>query len=164
MTRLGVVSDTHGNIESTRAALCLLSAQEVAAVIHCGDIGSVEVVSLFSASPAHFVFGNVDSNEGELSQAIEAAGHTCHGRLGTLEIAGRKIAFLHSDDHDLFEQTIDSGDWDLVCYGHSHVPEQHRAGRTFVLNPGALHRARPRTIAIVDLENLSAVHLPVESA
>ncbi len=164
MTRLGVVSDTHGNIESTRAALRLLSTQEVAAVIHCGDIGSAEVVSLFACSPAHFVFGNVDSNEGELSQAIEAAGHTCHGRLGNLEIDGRKIAFLHSDDRDLFEETIESDLWDLVCYGHTHVPEQHRVGRTLVLNPGALYRARPRTIAIVDLENLSAVHFPVESA
>lgn len=160
--RLGIVSDTHGHLESARAAVRVLNSEQVDAVLHCGDIGSPEVVALFAAWPTHFVFGNVDYDEGELSQAIEAAGQTCHGRFGALELAARKIAFLHSDDRELFEQTIESGEWDLLCYGHTHIPEQHKAGRTLVLNPGALYRAKPKTLAIVDLATLTAVHLPVE--
>jgi len=160
--RLGIVSDTHGHVESTRAAVLALSREKVAAVVHCGDIGSAEVVSLFGLWPTHFVFGNVDHDEAELAQAIQGAGQTCHGRFGTLQLARRKIAFLHSDDHDLFEQTIASGDWDLVCYGHTHVAEQHHAGRTLVLNPGALYRAKPRTLAVIDLVSLTAVHVVVE--
>lgn len=160
--RLGIVSDTHGHLESARAAVRVLNSEQVDAVLHCGDIGSPEVVALFAAWPTHFVFGNVDYDEGELSQAIEAAGQTCHGRFGALELAGRKIALLHSDDRELFEQTIESGEWDLLCYGHTHIPEQHKAGRTLVLNPGALYRAKPKTLAIVDLATLTAVHLPVE--
>lgn len=160
--RLGIVSDTHGHLESARAAVRVLNSEQVDAVLHCGDIGSPEVVALFAAWPTHFVFGNVDYDEGELSQAIEGAGQTCHGRFGALELAGRKIALLHSDDRELFEQTIESGEWDLLCYGHTHIPEQHKAGRTLVLNPGALYRAKPKTLAIVDLATLTAVHLPVE--
>jgi len=159
--RIGVVSDTHGHLGSTAAAVKILEQQDVAAVLHCGDVGSPAVVSLFSQWPAHFVFGNVDYDARELREAIEVSGLTCHERFGTLELAGRKIAWLHSDDRDLFERTIRSGEWDLVCYGHTHVPEYHKIRRTLVLNPGALYRANPRTIAIVDLEDLTVTHLPV---
>src|SRR5262249_26664115 len=59
---------------------------------------------------------------------------------------------------------IASGAWDLVCYGHTHVAELHRAGRTLVLNPGALFRASPHTLAVVDLVTLTARHIPVEGS
>ncbi|MBS0264818.1 MAG: YfcE family phosphodiesterase [Planctomycetes bacterium] len=159
--RLGVVSDTHGHLGSTAAAVRILEQQDVSAVLHCGDLGSPDIVSLFARWPAHFVFGNVDYDERELRDAIEMCGLTCHDRFGSLDLGGRKIAWLHSDDRDLFEQTIQSGQWDLVCYGHTHVPEYHQVGRTLVLNPGALYRANPRTIAIVDLDDLGVTHLQV---
>jgi len=160
--RIAVVSDTHGHIGSTRAAMRLVAREQVGAVLHCGDIGSADVIALFAGLPAHFVFGNVDHDEAGLELAIDEAGQTCHSRFGSLELAGRKIAWLHSDDRDLFEETVSSGVWDLVCYGHTHVAEQHRAGPTLVLNPGALYRATPHTLAIVDLATMQARHLAVE--
>jgi putative phosphoesterase len=160
--QIAVVSDTHGHVGSTTPAVRLLARQKVEAVIHCGDIGAPAIIPLFSAWPTHFVFGNVDHNEGALARAIQEAGQTCHGHFGKLELAGRKIAWLHSDDRDLFEETVGCGEWDLVCYGHTHVAEQHRAGRTLVLNPGALFRATPHTLAVVDLATLKATHLAVE--
>lgn len=160
--RIAVVSDTHGHLASTSAAVRLIAKQDVSAVLHCGDIGSPAVVPLFAGWPAHFVFGNVDDNEGELAEAIELANQTCHARFGNVELTGRKIAFLHSDDYELFDEVVNSGKWNLVCYGHTHLAEQHRVGSTLVLNPGALFRANPRTIAIVDLNALTARHLSVE--
>jgi putative phosphoesterase len=159
--RIAVVSDTHGHVGSTSAAVRLLARQNVEVVIHCGDIGSPAIIPLFSPWPAHFVFGNVDHNEGELARAIREARQTCHGHFGKLELAGSKIAWLHSDDRDRFEETAGSGEWDLVCYGHTHVAEQHRSGRTLVLNPGALFRSTPHTLAVVDLATLKATHLAV---
>lgn len=158
---LGVVSDTHGRVETTRAAARMLESLEVECVIHCGDLGSPEIVPLFAAWPAHFVFGNVDDDPHSLRAAIAGAGQTCHERFGTLELDGRRIAFLHSDDRRKFDETVASGRWDLVCYGHTHVAEQHQSGRTLVLNPGALHRARPHSFAIVDLATMQATHIPV---
>jgi uncharacterized protein len=160
--RIAVVSDTHGHVGSTTAAVRMLAKQKIAAIVHCGDIGSPAIIPLFAGWPAHFVFGNVDHDEGALARAIEEAGQVCHGRFGPLELAGRKIAVIHSDDRDLFDETVSSGEWDLVCYGHTHVAEQHRVGRTLVLNPGALYRAIPHTFAVVDLETLQAVHVTVE--
>ena len=152
--RIGVVSDTHGQLHHTRAAVQALDAYDVETVLHCGDIGSADVVPLFAAWPTHFVFGNVDYEEDRLREAIEAAGQTCHGRFGALELSGRQIALIHSDDGQRFRETIGSEEWDLVCYGHTHQAEHHIEGRTVVLNPGALYRANPHSLAIVDLPSL----------
>ena len=158
---LGILSDTHGHRENARAAVNLLAGLEVDAVIHCGDIGSPDIVGLFSGWPTHFVLGNVDDQSRDFKSAIQAAGQTFHGRFGSLELAGRKIAFLHSDDARLFQATVTGGEYDLVCYGHTHVAEQHQVGKTLVLNPGALYRAQPHSVAIVDLTTLAATHLPL---
>jgi predicted phosphodiesterase len=48
-----------------------------------------------------------------------------------------------------------------VCYGHTHQAEQHRVGKTLVLNPGALYRATPHSLALVDLEHLEATIVPI---
>jgi uncharacterized protein len=80
---IGVVSDSHGRVEYTLAAVRMLESLDVAAVLHCGDIGSAEIVRLFAPWPTHFVFGNVDYNEGELTNAIKTAGQTCHGQFGS---------------------------------------------------------------------------------
>lgn len=159
--RIAVVSDTHGHVGNATAAVRLLRQEQVEAVLHCGDIGSTAIVPLFSEWPTHFVFGNVDDEQGPLAEAIRAAGQTCHNRFGSLELDGVKIALLHSDDYRLFEETIESGEYDLVCYGHTHVAEQHRVGKTLVLNPGALYRATPHTVALVTLPKLEAQHLVV---
>ena len=153
--QLGVVSDTHGHVGYTREAIRMLESLKVEAVLHCGDIGSPEIVELFAAWPTHFVFGNVDQQR-LLGEAIRAAGQTCHDRFGRLEFDRRKIAFLHGDDSALLEQTIASGRFDLVCHGHTHVARNVQRAATRVLNPGALYRATPHSIALVQLPELAA--------
>lgn len=162
--RIGVVSDTHGHVGYAQTAVEMLRDLNVQAVLHCGDIGSTRIIPLFADWPTHFVFGNVDHDRAELKQEILAAQQSCHDRFGELELAGRKIAFLHSDDGNLFRQTIRSGEFDLVCYGHTHEAEQHLVGKTLVLNPGALYRANPHSFAVVDLEALHAEHKALPAA
>lgn len=161
--QIGVVSDTHGHAGYTREAIRMLESLGVEAVLHCGDIGSPAIVELFSAWPTHFVFGNVDHDAAALREAIRAAGQTCHDRFGRLELAGRRIAFLHGDDTALLEQTIAKGRFDLVCHGHTHVARNVARGRTRVLNPGALYRATPHSIAHVQLPELEATIISLAS-
>lgn len=148
---VGVVSDTHGDILRTRAAVQMLESLSVAEVLHCGDIGTPEIVSMFAPWPTHFVFGNCDYDRRAFEKAIRTAGKTCHGVFGNLELEGKRIALLHGDDRESLDEAIASGDWDLICHGHTHVVRQERIGRTLVLNPGAVHRANPHTIATVEL-------------
>jgi uncharacterized protein len=156
-----VVSDTHGHVGYTQAAVRVLESLEVDAVLHCGDIGSLAIVPLFARWPTHFVFGNVDQHEGDLRWAIERASQTCHGRFADLELAGRRIAVLHGDDAERLVETIDSGRYHLVCYGHTHQAEHHWQDGTLVLNPGALYRATPHSIAVVELSSMDVTSITV---
>jgi putative phosphoesterase len=158
---IGIVSDTHGHVEYARAAVRVLERFDLRQVIHCGDIGSPDVVRLFRGWPTHFVLGNVDGDARALRVAIEADGQRLHGRFGSLELAGRRIAFLHGDDSRRLRDTIAGGEYDLVCYGHTHVAEQHQEGKTLVVNPGALYRAERHTVAVARLDTLEVTHLGV---
>jgi uncharacterized protein len=152
---LGVVSDTHGHTHNTQQAIRILEGLAPVAVIHCGDIGSAEIVPMFAPWPTHFVMGNVDEGVPEIERAIAQAGQTNHGAFGNLTLAGRRIAFLHGHDSDRLRLEIASGRWDLLCCGHTHQRDLRRdAQGTLVLNPGALYRARPHSLAIVDLATL----------
>jgi len=158
---IGVVSDTHGHVEYARQAVRMLESLQVECVLHCGDIGSPSIPPLFADWPTHYVFGNVDYDDDVLRTAIEAAGGVCHGMFGAIDLAGRKIAMLHSHDAQRFCETIASGDYDLVCYGHTHKAEHHQQGPTLVLNPGALYRATPHSLAVVELPELTVTGVPL---
>lgn len=158
---IGIVSDTHGSISNTLQAVTLLARYHVSAVLHCGDIVSAGIVSLFAEWPTHFVFGNCDNDTSSLRLAMTAAGQACHERFGEIELAERRIALLHGDDVQRFRETVSSGKYDLVCYGHTHKFEHHVVGRTLVLNPGALYRANPHSFAVVDLRTMQVTHVPL---
>lgn len=151
---LAVLSDTHGQVAFTQQAARALESWPVAALVHCGDIGSIAVARALLQWPGHYVFGNCDYDRAELRKELLALGQTCHGEFGSLELAGRRIAFLHGDDQARLDRTIAEGTWDLVCHGHTHRQRHERRGRTLVLNPGALYRAQPHSLAVVELPAL----------
>ena len=83
--------------------------------------------------------GNTDNPEG-LREALTDPGHTFHNPVGSLEIEGCRIAFLHGDNVKLLHHTIHSGSFDLVCHGHTHAFSSRRERQTLSLNPGASRR------------------------
>ncbi len=160
--RLGIISDTHGHLAYATQGVAALEEAGVEAVLHCGDIGIPAIVPLFAGWPTHFVFGNTDHDVVDLRFAIEEAGQTCHDRFGDITLTGRRIALLHGDDTGRLMEAISSQDYELVCYGHTHQQEQHRQGRTLVLNPGAVYRASPHSVAVVGLDDMSAEFIVVD--
>lgn len=150
--KIGVLSDTHGDTGVAERAIRVLHSQQIDLAIHCGDVG-VEVVPLLKGLTTHFVYGNMD-DPAELREAIAEPEHTLHEQLGTLEIEGRRLAFLHGHDVKLLRHTIGSGHYDLVCHGHTHSYSRTVQGRTLVLNPGALGRTSRPSLAVVDLTSL----------
>lgn len=161
--KLGVISDTHGQAEFLLPAIEILASQQVDTVLHCGDIGSTQIVRLLSRWPTHYVLGNCDHDRDatKLMEAMEGLGHTLHGRFADLTLGGRRIALLHGDNTLRLLEVIEGGEFDLVCSGHTHVAACQRRGRTVVLNPGALYRANPHTIAVVDLADMKVTPLVV---
>jgi putative phosphoesterase len=146
---IAVLSDTHSRDETVRKALRLVEGRGAEVILHCGDIEDADTVGLFPAH-THFVLGNCDTERDEMRRAIKAAGATLHEPFGNLELAGAKIAFLHGDDGRLLRELEQGGAFDYVFHGHTHVAGERRVGGTRVINPGALHRARPKTFVVLD--------------
>ena len=160
--KIGVLSDTHGRVEATRAAIRLLRERGVELILHCGDIDSPATVRLFTDVATHFTFGNWDLKTTRLRSAMREIGADCCPEFGQLELAGKRIVWLHGHVRGQRERLEVSQHWDFVFYGHSHKAEAHRSGRTLVLNPGALHRASVKTVAVVDLHSCEWEHVVVE--
>lgn len=149
--RIGIVSDTHDRVEAVAEAVRLLVEQRAELILHCGDIESPDTVRAFQALPTHFVYGNWDKDRNKLGSAIKAIGGTAYDSFGALELAGKRIAWVHSHERHQLYQLEHCDYFDYVFYGHTHVREQHRTGKTLVANPGALFRANPKTCVILDL-------------
>jgi uncharacterized protein len=149
--RIGVVSDTHDRQEAVAEAVRLLIEQHVELILHCGDIESPETVRVFRPIQTHFVFGNWDKDKAKLATAIKEIGGTHSDSFGALELGGKRIAWVHSHERHQLRQLENADFFDYVFYGHTHVREQHRTGKTLVANPGALFRANPKTCIVLDV-------------
>ena len=160
---LGVISDTHGQLETTDRAVQVMKERGVEAVIHCGDVGGSAIVGLFQSLAAHFVVGNCDSAL-KLQTVVEAAGQTFHGRVGKLQFGGRRIAFLHGDSHSALQRLLDEDHWDLIAHGHTHVAQCQAFARTLILNPGAFSRCKQPSIALVQLPELKVTPVALQWA
>lgn len=158
---LGVISDTHGHLELTERAVQFMSDRGVEQVIHCGDVGGAAIVQLFHSFSTHFVAGNCDSAM-TLQLAVEGAGHQFHGRLGELELKGRKIAFLHGDSHLAMMRLLTEGNCDLIAHGHTHQAQCQVDGETLILNPGALTRCQKPSFAVVQLPELKVTPVALD--
>jgi putative phosphoesterase len=160
--RIGIISDTHGNRLMVNLALAELRERGITTLLHCGDIDDPETVLLFRGFTTHFVFGNCDIDKTELRSAMEEIGATLHDHFGSLELEGVKLAFLHGDNHAMMRDVERSGYYDFLFYGHTHQAEEHRSGPTRIINPGALHRARPKTFLVLDLSSREVESITVE--
>ncbi|HZZ81015.1 MAG TPA: YfcE family phosphodiesterase [Gemmataceae bacterium] len=159
--RIAVISDTHSRTSSVRAALALIAEREVDAILHCGDISDAETARLFPAH-THFVFGNTDYDRTGIAIAIADAAANLHGAWGQLDLAGISIAFTHGDDHPLLQELEHANTFDFLFHGHTHIAREHRAGKTRIINPGAIQRVAVRTFLIVDLPSGATETLTVE--
>ena len=162
--RIGVVSDTHDRAEVIAEAIRLLLEQQVELILHCGDIETPETARLFKAIPTHFVFGNWDKDRVKLAAAIKDVGGTHHDSFGAIELAGKRLAWVHSHERHQLRQLEHSDFFDYLFYGHTHVREQHRTGKTLVANPGALFRANPKTCIVLDVATgeIKPIIVPVQ--
>jgi putative phosphoesterase len=163
---IGLLSDSHGDVKRTARAVEILRAHRPDRVFHCGDIGSNAVLTELAAGFADpvvsvtCVLGNVDGWSDE-PLAAPLPHVIVHGRFYTTELDGQRIAVMHGDDFRRLRAVIESGTYDLVFTGHTHVAEDTREGRTRIINPGALHRARQPACAVLDLTTGTLTPLPL---
>ena len=123
--KICIVSDSHDRADPLAAAIAKAQAIGAQAVIHCGDLIGTNTLraSIKLGIPLHVVHGN---NLGDLitMQRLTAKSSgmlTYHGHDAKLELGGRRIFATHYPHYG--RGMACTGDYDLVCCGHSHVAE-----------------------------------------
>lgn len=137
MKRIGVLSDTHGKLREEVAEIL----RECDVIIHAGDINTPKVMeSLQAIAPLYIVRGNADK---EWAEEIP--------EMLSEEICGLQVFMVHNKK----QIPKDTGDYDLVVFGHSHKYEERKEGNCLYLNPGSCGPRRfsqPVTIAVLEVE------------
>ena len=150
---IGLISDTHNEHATLKAALARFRQTQVQTVLHAGDITSVSTLKLLAGFDVWIARGNMD-HDPRLTPAADALfGPERLARVHELELNGARIAVTHGDSWQRFETLVRAATYDYVIHGHTHTPNDETIGPTRVINPGALGHSKWRcaTCAIVDL-------------
>src|SRR3954453_20252793 len=152
MTRIGIISDTHGLLRPE--AMNQLAGTDH--IIHAGDIGGPEVIEgLQSIAPTTAVKGNIDLGEWAKD----------YPDTKLVVLGGRAFYVLHS----LREIRLDpaGSGFDVVISGHSHRPKIETKNGVLYLNPGSAGPRRfklPIALAIVALTDRAVLPRILEIA
>jgi len=143
--KVAIISDTHDNISNLKRALVWFKKQGISLIIHCGDICAPLILTeiLGQNFQIYFVCGNVDDCK-QLAEAVEKLkGIKFFGKFGEIKLNNKKIAFIHKPDEA--RKLAESGNYDLVFYGHTHQPwierlrvKNKKSKFVYLANPGNL--------------------------
>lgn len=143
--RIGVVSDTHGAAGCFRAAIEQMGKVDM--LIHAGDFYN-DALALEKETGMKIVAvtGNCDRPVPDMDEK-------------ELKVDGYKVLVTHgnkygvkSGNHHLIEK-LKKGGYDLIIFGHSHVPEVVYLPEGILMNPGSPSRPRGgsnRTYGIIE--------------
>ncbi len=140
-----ILSDSHDHIPLIDAAVANAKTAGVEAVLHCGDVVAPSTLGCLEKHglPVHVIHGN---NTGDL-YALTRLSHKpdgvirYHGMDAGIQLAGKNIFLVHYPHYA--KAMAATGDWDLVCCGHSHKVEitqkvNCKGGVTHIVNPGTI--------------------------
>lgn len=151
--KVGIIADTHDNLDTTRNAVAFLEEQ-VSKVVHCGDMVAPFTAKFFDSDfDFYYVKGNNDG-EWNLKETVEGFGDFL-GKQGEVTIDGQKLGVYHGTEESIVELMVESGKYDYVIRGHTHEKKLEEIGNTVEINPGGI--AIPGAeevlhVAILDLE------------
>ena len=166
--KICIVSDSHDRSAPLADAVQRAKEQGAEAVIHCGDVIGTQTLraALELGLPMHVIHGNNLGDPISLSRwARERPAQLAyHGPDARLDLGGRKVFVVHYPEYGYAMAC--TGDWDLVCCGHSHVAgiaevTNVKGGKTWLVNPGTVAGlAAPATWILGDL---AAMHFETYS-
>lgn len=135
--KLAIISDSHDRINTLNKVLDLLKEKQIKILIHCGDFCAPFMMNELAKfdGEVHCVFGNIDDRFLTPNRAKEQ-GINFHGDIAELEFDNKKIAATHNPQ--VAEALAYTNKYNLVCYGHTHIPEKKKIKNTLLVNPGDL--------------------------
>jgi putative phosphoesterase len=161
--KICILSDSHDHIPLLEHAVAEAQERGAEAILHCGDVvapSTLQKINKFGL-PVHVIHGN---NTGDLYTLGQLASRShsvihYHGMDAAIELAGKRIFMVHYPHYARAMAT--TGDWDLVCCGHSHKIKFEQLDningeKTPLINPGTVGGvgSSPATYVMVDLESM----------
>jgi putative phosphoesterase len=132
---IGIMADSHDNVNAVRRAVRFFNDTECGLVIHAGDI-----VAPFSARElgnlscqVKAVFGNCDGEKEGLKKSFEGFGEI---KEAPFIFSQNRQRFLITHVHFSVPHYAASGEHDVLIFGHTHKPEIRREEGTLLINPG----------------------------
>ena len=157
--RICIVSDSHDRSDPLARAVREGAAEGATAVIHCGDIIGTQTLraAMSVGLPLHVIHGNNLGDPISLNRWARESGGLLqyHGADARLDLGGRRVFVVHYPEYGYAMAC--TGDWDVVCCGHSHVAGIQQVanvnnGTTWLVNPGTVAGlAAPATWMLGDL-------------
>lgn len=156
MNMIGIMSDSHDNLDAIKKAVDFFNNEDVELVIHAGDLISPFTAKEFSKLKCEFkaVFGN---NDGEKDGLRDFFKDMCIlDSLIEFEVQKRKITVNHGTNEVIIDALVKSGKYDAVIRGHTHkldiIP-----GKTLLINPGETcgYLSGRKTVVLFDPVDLS---------
>jgi putative phosphoesterase len=158
-----ILSDSHDHIPLLDAAVAEAHAAGAEVVLHCGDVVAPSTLEGLGKHglPVHVIHGNNTGDLYTLGRLAARPGGLIHyhGMDAALELGGRRIFLVHYPHYA--RAMAATGDWDLVCCGHSHKPAQEalpnlRGRTTLLVNPGTVGGVgnAPATYVLGDLADM----------
>ncbi len=136
--KIGIISDTHDNVEGLKRAIEEFNKQNVDLVFHCGDWVSPFMTDECKDLNCNMVgvFGN---NDGDLVRLIEkgAGKISFEMQCAEKEVDGRKIAIYHGTSIPLLDSLLYCEKYDAVFSGHTHTVSINKYKKTLHVNPGS---------------------------
>ncbi|MCL1971410.1 MAG: metallophosphoesterase, partial [Endomicrobia bacterium] len=149
---IGVISDTHNDIEGIKNAVDFFNLRCADLVLHCGDIFSPFAAKEFAGLRCGFkaVYGNNDIEQAELENIISEFGMIQPAPF-EFKVSGKLFVMMHKPFN--LGTMANSGKYDFILYGHLHRAGIEKIGKTIVLNPGEASGQRfgIKTVALIDL-------------
>jgi hypothetical protein len=163
--KIGIMSDTHDRLEAVEQAIDLFNREEVAQVLHAGDLVSPFVAPRFARLKAklHYVWGNNEGDQDFITKKFGEIGINPLGDFAALELGGLRIALLHGKDERVVEALSRSGLFDVVVRGHTHRAGISKEG-ALVINPGEVcgYLTGQKTVALLETKEMRAEILPLQ--
>ena len=165
--KIGIVSDIHADAQALRRVLNDMPATDL--LLCPGDAVSEyrfcpDTISLLQEADVHCIQGNHEvvlfggRNPAYLKKCQETFPAASLAFLANaplsqeFECDGLRILMVHASPWEPYDEYIYPGSkrldefaslpYDMVCFGHTHVPLVHQAGAVIVINPGSCSQPR----------------------
>jgi putative phosphoesterase len=158
---IAILSDSHDDDKNVRRTLELCDQMNITEFIHCGDVGGQRIFDQFVGRSLRFVWGNTDYPRPPLRAYLQKVGIPEPSQIpNRFTIDGKSFALFHGHErsfqHALFNP--DALQVDYILHGHTHIPCHDQIDNTTIINPGALHRANPKTFATLNPQEGTLTH------